>query len=134
MQPPQHNQLPNATTSAKKTPQHMSKPVVALSLGDLSKVLDPFFDTFAARRQQRLQARERAAAADAVARLRADAAFLSVMGEGDADDTSAGAGCAAGGFDALRDFLTCPAGAAWDMVQEMEAEKKDMLRSFEVRV
>lgn len=107
--------------------------MTSLSLGQISHVLDPFFDTCLAVRRRRHAASRNAAAAFATAnheptsqqQRSVESAFLSASGVALVEDSVAGATSVAG---SLMDFLA-PGNSAWmDMIQEMEMEKSDMLR------
>lgn len=115
-----------------------------LSLGQISTILDPFFDTCTAVRRQRRQQQSRAAAATTTPAATATTPttaniaqrkFLALPPheEGSLSAVSGGAedGCVIGGAEsaasdsgrALQDFLGSGNSAWVDMVQEMEAEK-----------
>ncbi|CAM9447040.1 unnamed protein product [Hapterophycus canaliculatus] len=123
-------------------------PKTALSFDQLSSVLDPFFvDTCNFLKQSPWAPKQDSlSAAETVAPIHADssdgrleAAYLSPWGEATGDaldcaqqqkaDLSSGNG--SGG--ALQDFLSSGNSAWMETVQDMEAEKKDMLR-LDVRV
>lgn len=119
-----------------------------LSLGQISTILDPFFDTCTAVRRQQQQQRSQAAAATAATTAAAAAAATSATtvaitqreflalplhDDGPLSAGTGGAenGCVIGGAEsaasdsggALQDFLGSGNSAWVDMVQEMEAEK-----------
>lgn len=125
-----------------------SEASAALSLGQLSTILDPFFDTCAALRAQQQPrtsvcartSQPRAAAvvataATAVKREESEqrhvstvgGSFLSVVSTRVATGGASSDGLSQGG-DALRDSFDLGNSAWMDMVQEMEAEKNDHLR------
>lgn len=151
-----HNTTTNDDDEEDSSSDSHGTQKTALSFDQLSSILDPFFDdtcnflkqsTWGQSKQEAAPAPTANVAATAshanTCHERAETAYLSPWGEATGDaldcaqqqkvDLGGGSNNGSGGGGALQDFLSSGNSAWMETVQDMEAEKNDMLR-LDVRV